>query len=64
MTDSKQISRELHAEAKKQGITHQDIADKLGKHRSQISRALSGKHSTRIEMLVSISYVLGYKIML
>lgn len=53
------ISDKLYDEMQKQGITQRELAKRMNKRPSEISKWLRGTHNFTINTLVDISYAIG-----
>ena len=58
------IGAQIHEYMKVEGINQRELADKLEKKESEISKWLSGSHNFTIETIAKIEYVFGKKIVL
>lgn len=61
METTKQLLKALSAEAKRKGITHQQIADMLGIDQSGIAHLFSGKSSPSIDRILKVMKIIGVK---
>lgn len=63
MLDRKQeIARQIKEAMEAAGLGRKQLADKMGKNPSEITRWLSGKHNFTVDLLSQISEVLGVEI--
>lgn len=53
------ISDKLYNEMQKQGITQRELANRMNKRPSEISKWLRGTHNFTINTLVDISFAIG-----
>jgi transcriptional regulator with XRE-family HTH domain len=58
------ISAQIHEYMKEIGMKQKDLADKLDKNESEISKWLSGSHNFTIETIGKIEEVFGKKIII
>ena len=62
MENWKELIAKLNSHREKKEISHQQIADKTGLHRSNITRFFAAKYCPKMEMFDLISEVIGYKL--
>ena len=58
------ISAQIHEYMKEIGMKQKDLADKLDKNESEISKWLSGSHNFTLETIAKIEEVFGKKIII
>lgn len=56
------VAARLDGVLKKQGVTQHELARRLGKRDSEISKWLSGRHNFTLSTIASIEVALGVKI--
>ncbi len=56
------IADKIAASLKSQGLTQKDLAQKMNKSESEVSRWMSGTHNFKLSTLAKISNVLGIQL--
>lgn len=59
-----EIADRIDAILKRKGMTQKDLANKMGKRESEISKWLTGRHNFTTNTIAGISYALGESIIL
>ena len=59
-----EVAHEIHQTLKDQCLTHVDLAKRLGKYESEISKWLTGTHNFTMKTIQKIELVLGSKILM
>jgi DNA-binding XRE family transcriptional regulator len=58
----KEIIQKIKSHASKQGITHQQIADKMQIKEQSVQRMLSGKYSPNLKHVIGLAEAVGLEV--
>ena len=58
------IAERIDSILKKKGMSQKDLALKMGKRESEVSRWLTGRHNLTTKTIARISYILGESIII